>query len=150
MGISVISILYFSYNIYSYRVDLIKFKKELLNEVDGDDKELKKMIGTLEDNYSNRSNYKFAVKYDPTNLSRALSIDGLQNFYLGGSGKINVEFIWEKDNITKAAIQYNNKIYFLTLGDTLAGGKIIELSSTKLIFKKDDEISEFTVLSRQN
>ena len=150
MGISAISILYFAYNIYSYRADLIKFENDLLAEVDGDDKELKKMIGELENNYSNRSNYKFNVKYDPTNLSRALSINGLQNFYLGGSGKINVEFIWEKDDITKAAIQYNNKTYHLTLGDTLAGGKIIELSTTKLIFKKDDEISEFTVAPRQN
>ena len=150
MGISAISIIYFSYNIYSYRSDLVKFKKELIAEVDGDDKELKRMIGDLENNYYNRSNYKFVIKNDPTNLSRALSIDGLENFYLGGNNKINLEFIWEKDDVTKAAIQYNNKMYFLSLGDTLAGGKIIELSNTKLIYKKDDEISEFTVFSRQN
>ena len=51
-------------------------------------------------------------------------------------------FFDNKKNITKAAIQYKRKMHFLTRGDTLAGGKIIELSPTKLIFEKDGESSE--------
>ena len=54
----------------------------------------------------------------------------------------------KEKNITKAAIQYKRKMHFLTEGDTLAGGKIIELSATKLIFEKDGESSEHVVVSR--
>ena len=40
---------------------------------------------------------------DPTNLGRALKIEGLEEYYLSGSGKkIHVDFIWtNKRNVTK-------------------------------------------------
>ena len=86
---------------------------------------------------------------DPTNLGRALNIEGLEDYYMSGSGKIHVDFIWtNKKNITKAAVQYKRKMHFLTQGDTLAGGKIVDLSPTKLIFEKDGELSEHLVISR--
>ena len=86
---------------------------------------------------------------DPTNLGRALKIEGLEEYYLSGSGKIHVDFIWtNKRNITKAAVQYKNKMHFLTQGDTLAGGKIAQLLPTKLIFEKDGELTEHIVQSR--
>ena len=148
-GISILTILFMLYTTYTLNEQLSKFESELAKEEAGSDTELRDMIEKLEAHYSERTNTKFKMNMDPTNLGRALKIEGLANYYLSGSGKIHVDFIWtNKKNITKAAIQYKRRMHFLTKGDTLAGGKIIELYPTKLIFEKDGESSEHVVLSR--
>ena len=148
-GISALIIVYMVYSTYTLNDQLSKFESKLAREEAGSDTELRDMIEELEVNYSSRTNTKFKMNMDPTNLGRALNIEGLEDYYMSGSGKIHVDFIWtNKKNITKAAIQYKRKMHFLTKGDTLAGGKIIELSPTKLIFEKDGESSEHVVVSR--
>ncbi|MBC8311681.1 MAG: hypothetical protein H8E72_05200 [Candidatus Marinimicrobia bacterium] len=148
-GISALIILYMLYSTYTLNEQFSKFETKLAREEAGSDTELRDMIEELEVNYSSRTNTKFKMNMDPTNLGRALNIEGLEDYYMSGSGKIHVDFIWtNKKNITKAAIQYKRKMHFLTEGDTLAGGKIIELSPTKLIFEKDGESSEYVVVSR--
>ena len=148
-GISTIIILYMVYSTYTLNEQLSKFESKLSKEEAGTDTELRDMIEELEAHYSKRTNTKFKMNTDPTNLGRGLKIEGLEDYYLLGSGKIHVDFIWtNKKNITTAAIQYKREMHFLTIGDTLAGGKIIELSPTKLIFEKDGESSEYTVVSR--
>jgi hypothetical protein len=137
------------YSTYTLNEQLSKFESKLSKEEAGTDTELRDMIEELEAHYSERTNTKFKMNMDPTNLGRGLKIEGLEDYYLLGSGKIHVDFIWtNKKNITKAAIKYKRKMHFLTKGDTLAGGKIIEISPTKLIFEKDGESSEHTVFSR--
>ena len=148
-GAAAIIFLYMSYSTYTLNTQLKKFQTKLEQEEAGSDTELRDMIEKLEENYSNRSDTQFKMKMDPTNLGRALKIEGLEEYYLSGSGKIHVDFIWtNKRNITKAAVQYKNKMYFLTQGDTLAGGKIAQLLPTKLIFEKDGELTEHIVQSR--
>ena len=148
-GISALIIVYMVYSTYTLNDQLSKFESKLAREEAGSDTELRDMIEELEVNYSSRTNTKFKMNMDPTNLGRALAIEGLEDYYMSGSGKIHVDFIWtNKKNVTKAAIQYKRKMHFLTKGDTLAGGKIIELSPTKLIFEKDGESSEHVVVSR--
>jgi len=148
-GISALIIVYMVYSTYTLNDQLSKFESKLAREEAGSDTELRDMIEELEVNYSSRTNTKFKMNMDPTNLGRALAIEGLEDYYMSGSGKIHVDFIWtNKKNITKAAIQYKRKMHFLTKGDTLAGGKIIELSPTKLIFEKDGESSEHVVVSQ--
>jgi len=138
------------YSTYTLNEQLSKFESKLSKEEAGTDTELRDMIEELEAHYSKRTNTKFKMNTDPTNLGRGLKIEGLEDYYLLGSGKIHVDFIWTNNetNITTASIQYKRKMYNLTKGDTLAGGKIIELSTTKLIFEKDGESSEHTVFSR--
>lgn len=148
-GISALIIVYMVYSTYTLNDQLSKFESKLAREEAGSDTELRDMIEELEVNYSSRTNTKFKMNMDPTHLGRALAIEGLEDYYMSGSGKIHVDFIWtNKKNITKAAIQYKRKMHFLTKGDTLAGGKIIELSPTKLIFEKDGESSEHVVVSQ--
>ena len=148
-GISALIIIYMAYSTYTLNEQLSKFERKLAKEEAGSDTELRDMIEELEANYSSRTDIKFKMNMDPTNLGRALNIEGLEDYYMSGSGKIHVDFIWtNKENITRAAIQYKRKMHFLTEGDTLAGGKIIELSPTKLIFEKDGESSEHVVVSR--
>ena len=148
-GISALIIVYMVYSTYTLNDQLSKFESKLAREEAGSDTELRDMIEELEVNYSSRTNTKFKMNMDPTNLGRALAIEGLEDYYMSGSGKIHVDFIWtNKKNVTKAAIQYKRKMHFLTKGDTLAGGKIIELSPTKLIFEKDGESSEHVVVSQ--
>ena len=117
MGISAISILYFAYNIYSYRSDLIKFEKDLLAEVDGDDKELKKQFNDFEiqtigeglaEIYNDNS-----VFIEESNFGRLLMLDQ------------NGEIIWEYINRSKT----NNKLYRLNWS------RVINLNLQ--IFKKE-------------
>ena len=138
------------YSSYSLNTERSKFEKKLIREEDNrDDAELREIINDLESNYFERKNTKFKMNTDPTNLSRALDIDGLEDFYSMGSGKIHVDFIWTNNqNITKAAIQYKNKMYFLTEGDTIAGGIIARIAQSKLIFKKDGEAFEHVIKSQ--
>ena len=146
---SVIIVFYMLYSTYSLNTELSIFETRLAREEAGSDTELRTMIEKLEKNYSDRADIKFKMSNDPTNLGRALKIEGLEEYYLSGSGKIHVDFIWKNNsNITKAAIKYRNKMYFLKQGDTLAGGKIIKLSPTKLIFEKEGEVSEHVVVSQ--
>jgi hypothetical protein len=148
-GISAVIILYMAYTTYTLNDQLSKFETKLAKEEAGSDTELRDMIEELEANYTSRINTKFKMNMDPTNLGRALNIEGLEDYYSLGSGKIHVDFIWtNKKNITKAAIQYKRKMHFLVEGDTLAGGKIIELSPTKMIFEKDGQSSEHVIVSR--
>ena len=142
-GISALIILFMAYSTYTLNKQLSKFESKLAKEEAGSDTELRDMIEELEVNYSSRANTKFKMNMDPTNLGRALNIEGLEDYYLLGSGKIYVaSLLTNKQNITTAQILYKGKKYNLTSGDTLAGGKIIELTPTKLIFEKDGESSE--------
>ena len=146
---SVIIVFYMLYSTYSLNTELSTFEKRLAQEEVGSDTELRTMIAKLEKNYSGRELKKFKMKEDPTHFGRALKIPELEGHYLSGSGKIHVDFIWiNESNLTTAAITYRNKRYHLSQGDTLAGGKIIKLSPTKLIFEKEGEVSEHVVVSQ--
>ena len=43
---------------------------------------------------------------------------------------------------------HKTKTYFLAKGDTLAGGTIVDITTKKVIFKKDGELSEYLVTSK--
>ena len=137
------------YNYYGLHSKNQQYWNKYTLEEYGTDEVLENTIKKMEKNLAQRSNFKFRMKDDhPTNLSRVISIPGMENSYGRGSRGIRVAGIRTIDEKQQALIQYRDKFRWLAEGDTVSGGKIISISKTKLLFKKDGETHPYD-LSRK-
>jgi len=149
IGICSLFILMTLYNYYGLYSKNQKFWNKYTSEKYGTDKVLEDTINKMEDNLAQRSNFKFKMKEDnPTDLSRVIHIPGMESSYGRGSRGIRVAGIRTIDEKQQALIQYRDKFRWLAEGDTVSGGKIISISKTKLLFKKDGETHPYD-LSRK-
>ena len=119
---------------------LLKFKKEVV----GTDKELEKKVLELENIYLKRSAMRFVMADNPVDLNRVISLDGISNSKrrknLWVSGIIN-----KTDDIPMALINLKDRTYNVVKGDSIGGGVILDITSTKVVFKKNEKIHTYNL-----
>ena len=142
--LSVLSIGWNSWNLYIMHdeaADLLsKFKRE---EV-GADKELETKVSELENKYLKRDAMRFIMTDNPVDLNRVISLDGLSNSKrrknLWVSGIIN-----RQGDTPMALINLKDKTYNVVKGDSIGGGVILDISSTEVVFKKNEKIHTYNL-----
>ena len=142
--LSVLAIGWNGWNLYLMNNDaaelLLKFEKEVV----GTDKELEKKVLELENIYLKRSAMRFVMADNPVDLNRVISLDGISNSKrrknLWVSGIIN-----KTDDIPMALINLKDRTYNVVKGDSIGGGVILDITSTKVVFKKNEKIHTYNL-----
>ena len=77
-------------------------------------------------------------------LNRVISLDGISNSKrrknLWVSGIIN-----KTDDIPMALINLKDRTYNVVKGDSIGGGVILDITSTKVVFKKNEKIHTYNL-----
>ena len=142
--LSLIAIIWTSWELYLVNV----LSKELLSNYNheevGTDEELEKKVLELENIYLKRDAMKFTMSDNPVNLNKVISLEGTSNSKrrknLWVSGIIN-----RGDDSPMALISFKDQTYNVTKGDSIAGGVIIDISNTEVIFKKNSKLYTYNL-----
>ena len=137
---STVTTFYFIYVDYDNYIKYNMRWGEYSNEELGTDKELSDKIMALETKIMNKEDYVFQFKNNPTDLRRIIEIEGMESYFGISSNDIKV---YGKVG-ERAIIQYKGRTYKVTVGDTIAGGKITILDNKELVFLRDDEETHYT------
>ena len=128
--------------------DANEYYNKLKNEEVGTDKELENKVSDLENNYKFRDNLVFNISSDPADLNRVISVDGSpggkKRKSLWVSGIIN-----RGNNNIIAIMNYKDQSFNIVKGDSVAGGVIVDITPTEVIFNKNDKTIKYN-LSIQN
>ena len=92
----------------------------------------------MESNYKYRNNLKFSISSDPADLNRVVSIDGNSGSKKRGSLYAN-SIVSRGNGRFTAIMNFKDKTYNVDKGDSIAGGVIIDINSTEVVFKKNDK-----------
>jgi hypothetical protein len=142
--VSILSI----YNFFEMGSDANKYYNKFKNEEVGTDKELENKVSDLENNYKFRDNLVFNISSDPADLNRVISVDGSpggkKRKSLWVSGIIN-----RGNNNNIAIMNYKDQSFNIVKGDSVAGGVIVDITPTEVIFNKNDKTIKYN-LSIQN
>ena len=142
--LSLIAIIWTSWELYMVNV----LSKELLSNYNheevGTDEELEKKVLELENIYLKRDALKFTMSDNPVNLNKVISLEGTSNSKrrknLWVSGIIN-----RGDDSPMALISFKDQTYNVTKGDSIAGGVIIDISNTEVIFRKNSKLYTYNL-----
>ena len=132
------------YNFFEMASDANEYYNKFKNEEVGTDKELEKKVSDLENNYKFRDNLVFNISSDPADLNRVVSMDGSFNGKkrksLWVSGIIN-----RGNNNNIAIMNYKDQSFNVIKGDSVAGGVIVDITSTEVIFNKNDKTIKYNL-----
>ena len=140
MVLSSLTILYSSYLLWTGN-DL---KKSLWNTYDteqiGTDKTLQNKVNQLEEDLTIRKETVFKLKEDPTNLANVIPIgDGYS--YFRGSSALRVEtYFITANGIPKVVLNHRGVNHVASMGDSVAGGVILDISNTQIKLLKDGDV----------
>ena len=142
--LSLIAIIWTSWELYMVNV----LSKELLSNYNheevGTDEELEKKVLELENIYLKRDALKFTMSDNPVNLNKVISLEGSSNSKrrknLWVSGIIN-----RGNDSPMALISFKDQTYNVTKGDSIAGGVIIDISNTEVIFRKNSKLYTYNL-----
>ena len=137
--LSLLAIAWTSWQLYAINA----LSKELLsnynNEEVGTDEELEKKVLELENIYLKRDAMKFTMSDNPVNLNKVISLEGSSNSKrrknLWVSGIIN-----RGNDTPMALISFKDQTYNVIKGDSIAGGVIVDISNTEVIFRKNSKL----------
>ena len=117
-------------------ISILKYK----NEEVGTDKNLENKVAELEQIYKERSSMKFVMTENPVDLNNVISMSLL-------SGNKRKKNLWvsgilssSNGNPPTAFINYKETEYSVVKGDSIAGGIIDDITTTEVVFKKNDKI----------
>ena len=142
IGVCSITILYYFYLEYNTYNKYTSVWNEYSKEETGTDKDLLSKINDLETKLKEKDEYKFAFKKNnPTDIRRIIELEGMESYFGVETNEIKV--FGKVGN--RALVQYNNKPYKLSVGDTIGGGQITVLNDNELIFVKDGEEKKYSL-----
>ena len=114
------------------------------NEQVGTDKELEEKVLELESLYLQRDALKFTMADNPVDLNKVISLEGSGNSKrrksLWVSGIIN-----RGNDEPMALMSFKDKTYNVVKGDSIAGGVIEDISSTEVVFKKNNKLFTYNL-----
>ena len=114
------------------------------NEQVGTDKELEEKVLELESLYLQRDVLKFTMADNPVDLNKVISLEGSGNSKrrksLWVSGIIN-----RGNDEPMALMSFKDKTYNVVKGDSIAGGVIEDISSTEVVFKKNNKLFTYNL-----
>ena len=141
--VSILSI----YNFFEMGSDANEYYNKFKNEEVGTDKELENKVSDLENNYKFRDNLVFNISSDPADLNRVISVDGSpggkKRKSLWVSGIIN-----RGNNNIIAIMNYKDQSFNIVKGDSVAGGVIVDITPTEVIFNKNDKTIKYNLSIR--
>ena len=141
--VSILSI----YNFFEMGSDANEYYNKFRNEEVGTDKELENKVLDLENNYKFRDNLVFNISSDPADLNRVISVDGSpggkKRKSLWVSGIIN-----RGNNNNIAIMNYKDQSFNIVKGDSVAGGVIVDITPTEVIFNKNDKTIKYNLSIR--
>ena len=142
--LSFIALIWNSWNLYNMNSNSLTSLSKFKNEQVGTDDELEKKVTVLEKIYLDRDATKFILGENPVDLNKVISIDGNPNSKrrknLWVSGIIN-----KTDDIPMALINLKDRTYNVVKGDSIGGGVILDITSTKVVFKKNEKIHTYNL-----
>ncbi len=140
IGLSVLSAGGVGYQLYQIDQLSKEARYNYESEQIGTDQDLQDKVSALENTLAERDAFKFRVKNNPVDLGNVIALDGA-----GYSQRRRN--LWVTGIVTgsepKALVQFKNMNYELTVGDSIAGGIIRRISTTDVIFEKDDVTTIF-------
>ncbi|NOZ07922.1 MAG: hypothetical protein GXO91_03465 [FCB group bacterium] len=144
VAVAVIIYIISGYLLYKMDVEKTAFVETYQNETIGTDSALTKSINDLEKNFVERQNYQFKLKKYPTDLSRVIIFDAGE---LRGYGGSKVHFSAGVTGKQHHAIaHYKNRIFHVTVGDSVAGGLVTAITDTSVSFSKDGDLKTYSLL----
>ena len=142
IGISAVIFLYCAWNQYSNHSQVAKAFRKFENEKIGSDKELQNMVAELETNLNRRQTMKFLPKNNPLELVKVIALSG--NLYSRGIKGIDCQTAWSNEYGGFTALcSYKSKRHQVTIGDSIGGGIVNDISATRVYIEKDEQIIMF-------
>ena len=132
------------FNFFQIGTSANEYYDRFKNEEVGTDKELENKVMNLENNYKFRDNLVFNISSDPADLNRVVSIEG------SSSGKkrksLWVSGIINRGNNNNIAIMnYKEQSFNVVKGDSVAGGVIVDITPTEVIFNKNEKTIKYNL-----
>ena len=144
IAFSVLALSWNTWNLYSKNINVKKAYNKYKNEKVGSDKELQNMVIDLEENLNDRKMLKFKIKENPLDLMKVISLDG--SFTSGGTAKkgIDCKMAWcNESGDCSALCNYKSKRFEVSVGDSIGGGIIKEITSSQVFIEKDNQNISF-------
>ncbi len=142
--LSMLTIAWTSWQLYTTNIKSKELLSNYNNEEVGTDEELEKKVLELENIYLKRDAMKFTMSDNPVNLNKVISLEGSNNSKrrknLWVSGIIN-----RGNDTPMALINFKDQTYNVTKGDSIAGGIIVDISNTEVIFRKNSKLYTYNL-----
>ncbi len=144
LTVASLAILISIFNFFQIGTSANEYYDRFKNEEVGTDKELENKVMNLENNYKFRDNLVFNISSDPADLNRVVSIEG------SSSGKkrksLWVSGIINRGNNNNIAIMnYKEQSFNVVKGDSVAGGVILDITPTEVIFNKNEKTIKYNL-----
>ena len=144
LTVASLAILISMFNFFQIGTSANEYYDRFKNEEVGTDKELENKVMNLENNYKFRDNLAFNITSDPADLNRVVSIEG------SSSGKkrksLWVSGIINRGNNNNIAIMnYKEQSFNVVKGDSVAGGVILDITPTEVIFNKNEKTIKYNL-----
>ena len=150
MLLSILTILYFGYQIWTANQIKSSLWETYNKEQIGTDKILQNKVNKLEEDLTIRKERIFKLKEDPTNLSNVIPLGDGFSFYRG-SAALRVETYFVTANgIPKVVLNHRGVNHVVSEGDSVAGGIILNITDTQVKLIKDDELKLLSVPNFEN
>ncbi len=147
--LSLIVIVYTGYLTFKMEQERRAFWNTYNSETIGSDELLKDQVSSMEYSFAERAAYKFKIRENPTTLLNVIEMD-VSNFgYFQDLNKIRVTAIISASE-PRAIIKYQNKNFLVFKGDEIGGGKILSITKTEVIFRKEGEDYHFSLSPEVN
>ena len=144
LTVASLAILISMFNFFQIGTSANEYYDRFKNEEVGTDKELENKVMNLENNYKFRDNLVFNISSDPADLNRVVSIDGSSSGKkrksLWVSGIIN-----RANNNNIAIMNYKEQAFNVVKGDSVAGGVILDITPTEVIFNKNEKTIKYNL-----
>jgi len=142
LSVSIIILLWNIWILFNQHQSASTFLKKYKNEKVGTDKELETMVKNLEANLKKRQELKFRIKDNPVDLTKVIAVDGIASNK--GQKGIHCSGAWSNpDGSATAICDYKNITYKVLIGDSIGGGLVKTLTTTKLTISKDKQLITF-------
>jgi hypothetical protein len=150
MVLSTITIFYSGYQIWTAN----EHKNELWNtyntEQIGTDDLLQSKVTKLEKDLTIRKESEFKLKEDPTNLANVIPIGDGYSFFRGSSAlRVETYFI-SASGIPRIVLNHRSVNHIASVGDSVAGGIIMNINQNEIQFMKDGEMKFLPVPNFNN
>ena len=140
IGLSSLAIVWSIWNLYTLNQETTKLHNKFITDSKniGTDDALESKVLELENNYIFRDEMKFKISSDPADLNRVIALDG-------GSGTKRRKNLYANGIINRgngrliALMSFKDNTYNVEQGDSLAGGLITKITSTEVVFNKNNK-----------
>jgi hypothetical protein len=139
IGISSLAIIWSIWNLYILNTDTTKLYTKFLSDSKniGTDDNLESKVLELETNYKFRDNMQFKISSDPADLNRVVAV--------GGNGSKRKKTLYANGIINRgngrltALMNFKDNTYNVDQGDSIAGGLITKITTTEVVFNKNNK-----------